>query len=350
VPGGARDTSEAPLRTIRVAALQGTPALCHRDETVARAAALISQAGAAGAELAVLPEVFVPGYPDWVWRTTPWSDTATACYARLYDASVEVPGPVTDALGGFARRAGVALSVGVDERAGGTLYNTQLLFDADGTLLDRHRKLMPTGAERLVWGQGDGSSLSVIDLGFARVGTLTCWENYMPLARAALYGLGAQVHLAPTWDNSPTWTASMRHIAREGRLFTVGVNHCLRASDLPEDLPGRHELWGGDDDWLARGNTVIVGPDGEVRAGPLEGEPGMVTADLDLDELASSRMTFDPVGHYGRADVLRLVVDRSPRAPVTYRTSDPSSGALPDDAGSGGSHPVHSAGPEGERP
>ena len=268
----------------------------------------------------VFPETFVPTYPDWVWRTKPWDENWSALYARLLDQAVVVPSPTTETLGAAAARCGTWLSIGVEEldRHSTTLYNSQLLFDADGRLVQCHRKLMPTGGERLVWGMGDGSTLGVVETPFGLVGTLACWENYMPLARAALYGAGVDIYLAPTWDNSDVWIASMRHIAKEGRVFVVAVNYCLRGSDVPADVPGRDDLYGGDDDWLSRGNSAIVAPDGEIVAGPLVDEEGVVVADIDVAVAHTARRQFDPVGHYARADVFHLQVDTRPKPPVEF--------------------------------
>jgi nitrilase len=246
-----------------------------------------------------------------------------AWYERFYDQSVEVPGPVTEVLGAVARETAAYLSLGVNERERGTLYNAQLLFAPDGSLVSMHRKLMPTGAKRLVWGQGDGSGLVVVDTPFGRLGGLTCWENYMPLARAALYAQGVDVYLAPTWDNSDAWVPTLRHIAKEGRIYVIGVNFCLRGSDVPRELPGAEELYGGDDDWLARGNTTICGPSGEILAGPLEEEEGIVYAEIDSDRARKARRQFDPVGHYARSEVLRLVVDREAKPSAAF-TDEPS--------------------------
>jgi nitrilase len=206
--------------------------------------------------------------------------------------------------------------VGVNERGGSTLYNTQLSFGPDGGLLGKHRKLMPTGGERLVWGYGDGSTLFAYDTPFGRIGGLTCWENYMPLARAAMYAEDLDIYLAPTWDNSDVWVSTMRHIAKEGRVFVIGVNFCIRASDVPADIPGRDEIYGGDEDWLSKGNTCIVDPEGQLLAGPLVGEPGILYADLDIAQARVSRRQFDPVGHYSRPDVFQLTVDRDPKSPI----------------------------------
>ncbi len=308
------------METVKIAAIQAAPVFLDRDATVKKVDGLVDEAAQNGAGLMVFPETFIPTYPDWVWRTIPWSSAANALYGRLLDQAVVVPSETTVALGQAAARAHAYLSIGVNERDehGSTLYNTQLLFGSDGTLLSRHRKLMPTGGERLVWGMGDGSTLTVIDTAFGRLGGLTCWENYMPLARASLYGQGIDVYLAPTWDNDDVWVASMQHIAKEGRVYVVGVNFCMRGSDVPLDVPSRDELYGGDDDWLSKGNTVIVGPSGHILAGPLVGEEGIIYADADVSQARSMRQHFDPVGHYGRADVLRLVVDTSARRSVSF--------------------------------
>ena len=213
-----------------------------------------------------------------------------------------------------------------------TIYNTLLHFAPDGTLAARHRKLMPTGGERLVWGMGDGSTLQVVDTGFGRLGGLICWENYMPLARAALYAQGIDVYLAPTWDNSEVWVPTLRHIAREGRTYVIGVTSCISAADLPADLPGRDGLYGDDNDWLSRGNTTIIGPEGEILAGPLVGEEGVLYAEIDVTRARTSRQQFDPVGHYSRPDIFRSVrrhltpprghrASKSPEEPIMKTSS-----------------------------
>ena len=304
------------MSVVRVAAVQAAPVFLDRDATVAKTLRLVADAADEGARLVAFPEAFVPAYPDWVWRTRPWADGAAAWYARLLDEAVVVPGPVTEQLGKAARAAGVHLSIGINELVGSTLYNSQLWIGPSGDVLGVHRKLMPTGGERLVWGFGDGSTMPVFDTTIGRLGGLICWENYMPLARYALYDAGIDIHVAPTWDNSEMWVPSMRHIAKEGRIHVIGVTFCLRGSDIPDDIPGRDELYGRDDDWLARGNSCIVGPEGDLLAGPLEGEEGIVVADLDLEAARRSRRQFDPVGHYARPDVFQLQVDRRARPPV----------------------------------
>jgi nitrilase len=296
-----------------VAAVQAAPVFLDLPATLDKVDALVAEAVAGGASLVVFPEAFVPTYPDWVWRTPAWSEAASDLQQRLHENAVELPGPAADRLGDIAARHGVLLVVGVNEREGGTLYNTIAYLSSDGELLGRHRKLVPTGGERLVWGAGDGSGLTVHDTPLGRIGGLICWENYMPLARAALYAGGVEIYLAPTWDNSSVWVPTLRHIAKEGRTFVIGVNSILRGSDVPEAVPHRAELYGGDDDWMSRGNTAIVDPFGDLLAGPLVEEAGIVFADLDLSLIDRARAQFDVVGHYARPEVFALRVDTTER-------------------------------------
>lgn len=304
----------ASVGRVTVAAVQSTPVFLDRDATIERVVVSIKEAAAAGARLIVFPEAIVPGYPDWVWRTPPWSDRDW--YERLHDQAVDIPGPVTEVLGAAAREAGAWVAIGVTERVpSGTLYNTLLYLDPSGAVAGVHRKLMPTGGERTVWAPAPTAALPVLDTGFGRIGGLLCWENLMPLARAALYERGIDIYLAPTWDNSDSWICTLRHIAREGRVFVIGTNTCLHASDVPRSLPGTEVLYSGaEDDWPSRGNTVIVGPDGTVLAGPISEHAGMLVAELDLSALATERRQFDPVGHYARRDIFHLSVNDPTRA------------------------------------
>lgn len=290
---------------ITVAAVQTTPLWLDRDGTLERITISIKEAASAGAQLVAFPEAIVPGYPDFVWRVPAFSDSGW--YERLCDQAIDIPGPATALLGAAAREAGAWIAVGVTERVrSGTLYNSLLYISPEGDVAAVHRKLMPTGGERSIWGQGD-LALPVVDTGSARVGGLICWESLMPLARATLYQQGIDVYLAPTWDNSDSWLSTLRHIAREGRVFVVGTNTCLHAHDVPRSLPDADQLYAGDeDDWLARGNTVIVGPDGDVLAGPITERAGMLVATLDLGRLVAARRAFDPIGHYARSDRFQL--------------------------------------------
>ena len=308
------------MELIRVAAVQAAPVWLDRGATIERVVSLAEEAAANGAGLVAFSEAFVPGYPDWVWRTRPWDANASALYARLLDQAVVVGSSATDELADTARRLGIWLSVGVDEldTASTTLYNTLLHFPPDGAPPIRHRKLMSTGGERLVWGMGDGSTVKVIETRFGRLGGLICWENYMPLARTSLYAQGIDILLAPTWDNSDAWVSTLRHVAKEGRIFVIGITACIRGADVPSDVPGHDELYPDPTDWLSQGNSTIVGPEGDVLAGPLIGETGILYADLDVGRARALRHKFDPVGHYGRGDVFTLTVNSSSNRVVTF--------------------------------
>jgi nitrilase len=308
-----------------VAAVQAAYVLLDRDATVARVEELVPEAAGLGAELVVLPEAFVPGTPLWIDSVPIW-DGDGAWYARLVEQAVIVPGPVTARLGAIARTNRIHLVIGVQEREphGATVYNTVLYFGADGRLLSKHRKLIPTGSERTVWGQGDGSTLGVVQTPLGRLGGLICWENYMPLARFHLYAQGVDVWLAPTLARGDSWVATMQHIAREGRVWVVGVNPALRRDQIPHTLPDRDRIAPepapGDDDWVEPGNSVICNPSGQLVAGPLRHEEGILTATIDLQEVAELRRLFDPTGHYHRPDVFSLTVDSRPKPAVTTLT------------------------------
>ncbi len=304
------------MAEVTVAAVQATPVFLDREATTDVVVARTKAAAKEKAKLIVFPETFIPTYPDWVWRAPAWGEAFDALTARLVEQSLDVPGPTTETIGKAAKAAKAYVSVGVNERGdSGTLYNTQLMFGPDGSLIGKHRKLMPTGGERLVWGMGDGSDLEVYPTPFGTVGGLICWENFMPLARTAMYAKGVQIWTAPTWDNGENWVATLRHIAREGRLFVIGVTTLLRGSDVPPDVPGR-DLWGGEEDWCNDGWSAIVDPDGQLLAGPLVGEEGILTARIDTDRLSSERYKFDPVGHYARPDVFSLTVNEAPKPSV----------------------------------
>jgi len=313
---------------IRVAVIQAAPVFFDRDATVAKIGALTAEAASNKARLILFPEAFIPAYPRGlsfgavVGSRTP---DGRRLWARYWANSVPVPGPTTEALGGMARRARAYLAVGVIEQEAefgrGTLYCTLLYFGPDGALLGKHRKLMPTAAERVIWGQGDGSTLTVLDTEIGRIGGLICWENYMPLARMALYAKGVQIYLAPTADARETWQGTLRHIACEGRCFVLGCNQFVAKSHLPASLEGPEELADAPE-ILCRGGSAIISPLGDVIAGPLYDREGILYADLDLEQVVEGKFDFDVAGHYARPDVFRLAVDERAQSPVVWTRHD----------------------------
>jgi nitrilase len=298
---------------VKVACVQAEPVVLDRAATLDKLAALTAEAAGAGAQLVVFPETFVPAYPSSVWAKAlaGWAEPgAKAAFALLARESLEVPGPDADRLGEVARQHGVWLVTGVNERdprRPGTLYNALLYHAPDGRLALHHRKLVPTNHERLVWGPGDGGGLRALDAGIARIGGLICWENYMPLARFALYESGVEIYLASTADDGDAWQATLVHIARESRAFVVAPAHFQRASAYPDDFPLRALLDGID--VIGRGGSAILAPDGSYLAGPLYGEEGILYAELEAARLFEERQRFDPAGHYHRPDVLGLTLN-----------------------------------------
>jgi nitrilase len=314
------------MSKIRIAAVQAAYVLMDREATLDRVADLTARAAERGAQLVVFPEVFVPGTPIWIDTQPIWNGDED-WFRMLAENAVTVPSPATERLGAIARDHAVWLVVGVEERErnGGTIYNTVLYFAPHGELVNRHRKLVPTGAERTVWGMGDGSTLQVVETPYGRIGGLICWENYMPLARFHMYAQGVDLWLAPTLARGDRWIATMQHIARENRMFVVGVNPVLHVDHIPASFPHRDRLvpatyLEANGDWLDPGNTVIVGPDGGIIAGPVRMREETLVADLDLGEVLSARRQIDPVGHYHRPDVFQLYVDTSPRPPFIERS------------------------------
>uniref|UniRef100_A0A831X1I8 Nitrilase n=1 Tax=Thermorudis peleae TaxID=1382356 RepID=A0A831X1I8_9BACT len=307
------------MTVVRAAVVQAAPVAFDLEGTLEKAQRFLDDAAARGARLVVFPEAFVTCYPRGVtFGATIGSRTPEGreLFRRYWESSIDVPGPVTQRLGTMARERSVYLVIGVVERSAGTLYCTVLFFDPAGELMGRHRKVMPTAAERLVWGFGDGSTLPVYETAIGRLGAVICWENYMPLLRMAMYQKGIQLYCAPTADARDTWIASMRHIACEGRCFVLSANQFARRRDYPEDYPieGMHDP----DAVLCRGGSLIVSPLGEVLAGPAFDGETVLVADLDLGEIIRGKYDFDVVGHYARPDIFRLLVDESPKPAVVF--------------------------------
>jgi nitrilase len=311
-------------RVVTVAVVQASPVLFDRKATVEKACRLTAEASAQGARLILFPEAFVPAYPrglSFGAVVGSRSPDGRRTWQTYWDNAVDVPGPDTRALGAAARAANAYIAVGVIERdsyfSRGTLYCTLLYFGPSGQLLGVHRKLKPTASERLIWGEGDGSSLTVVETEFGKVGGLICWENYMPLARMAMYGKGVDIYLAPTADARETWQATLRHIACEGRCFVLGCNQYVTKAMYPADLVGLHDL-AGEPDVVCRGGSAIVSPLGAVIAGPLYDCEETLYAELDLGEIARGRFDLDVTGHYARPDVFQLTVNEKPTPSVIF--------------------------------
>ncbi len=310
------------MQNVRASVVQAAPVAFDRERTLEKVRALAADAAREGAELVVFPEAFVSAYPkglDFGARVGMRTPEGREDFRRYYDSAVEVPGPAVDHLAATARKAGIHLVIGVIERDGGTLYCTVLFFSPDGAYLGKHRKLMPTALERLVWGFGDGSTMPVFDTPLGRLGAVICWENYMPLLRTAMYAKGIQLYCAPTADDRPTWASTMRHVALEGRCFVLSCNQFTKRSDFPEN----YDAIQGDDPEavISRGGSLIVDPLGHVLAGPEFDRECILTADLDLDDIARGKYDFDVVGHYARPDVFRLTVNEKPMPAVVTNSA-----------------------------
>ncbi len=276
--------------SVTVAVVQAGSVMFDSNASVAKAEGLVAQAAARGARLVVFPEAFLGGYPkgeDFGARVGSRTPEGRKLFRRYFEGAIDVPGPATGRLGSAAQEHGVWLVMGAIERGGGTLYCTVLFFAPDGSLAGKHRKVMPTAMERIIWGFGDGTTLPVIETGFGRTGAVICWENYMPLLRAAMYQQGIQLYCAPTVDDRDTWPVTMRHIALEGRCFVLSA--CQYTGSI-------------------RGGSLIVGPMGTVIAGPCYEGECILTADLDMGQIAEGKFDLDVAGHYGRPDIFRLDV------------------------------------------
>jgi nitrilase len=309
----------------KVAIVQRAPAFLDRAAGLRLAAEAVAEAAEQGAQLVVFPEAFIGGYPAWIWRLRPGGDMALGerLHRALVDSAVSVAGEDLQPLRAAARQHAVTVVCGVHERDADfsrtTLYNTVVVIGADGALLNRHRKVMPTNPERMVWGWGDASGLKAIDTPCGRVGALICWENYMPLARYALYAQGVEIYVAPTYDSGDRWVASMQHIAREGGCWVLGSGVAFRAAEIRDAAPGLGALYPDAAEWVNAGDSVVVAPGGGVVAGPLRNAHGILYAELDPDGVKNARRTLDVAGHYARPDLFQLQVRTSPLPPAEFR-------------------------------
>jgi nitrilase len=312
-------TPEQPTR-VRAAVVQAGAVPFDTEACVDKAVGLITEASGLGAKVIVFPEAFIPGYPKGVnyGLVVGARDPAGREEFRLYlEAAIEVPGPQTQRLGEAAAAHGAYVVTGVIEREHGTCYCTVLFFGPDGSLLGKHRKLMPTVMERVIWGFGDGSTLTVVDSPYGRIGSVICWENYMPMLRMAMYSKNVALYCAPTADDRDTWLASMQHIALEGRCFVLTACQFIRKKDFPESV--RVSLGDSPEAVLMRGGSAIVNPLGQVLAGPHFGSETILTADLDLNDIGRGKFDFDVTGHYSRPDVFQLSVNEAPMRAVSSK-------------------------------
>ncbi|MCM3144727.1 carbon-nitrogen hydrolase family protein [Brevibacillus sp. MER 51] len=309
---------------VRVAVVQAASVIMDREGSTEKAVSLTLEAGEKGAKIVVFPEAFIPAYPRGLAfgaKVGSRSAEGRKDWFRYWDNSIVVPSEETDRLGEAARKAGVYLVIGViekdNENSGGTLYCSVLFFGPDGELLGVHRKLKPTASERLIWGEGDGSTLPVFDTPYGKIGALICWENYMPLARAAMYAKGVQIYIAPTADARDAWQATIRHIALEGRCFVLSSNQYVTKDMYPTDLACYDDLVSSPEE-MSRGGSAIVGPLGDYIVEPVFGREEILYADLDMRDIAYSQFDFDVVGHYSRPDVFTLLVNEEKKENVKW--------------------------------
>ncbi|MEO6487728.1 MAG: carbon-nitrogen hydrolase family protein [Thermoanaerobaculia bacterium] len=308
----------------RIAIVQRAPAFLDRAECLRMAVNAVAEAAGAGARLIIFPEASIPGYPAWIWRLRPGGDMALSerLHRTLLDNAIDLEADELAPLREAAKEHRVTVVCGINERDGefsrGTLYNTVVTLSPEGTVLNRHRKLMPTNPERMVWGQGDATGLRSVDSPCGRLGTLICWENYMPLVRYALYAQGLDVYIAPTYDNGDRWIATLQHIAREAGCWVVGSGVAFRASDIRDSAPGLRELYPDADEWVNAGDSAVVAPGGKIVAGPLRNETGILYADINTESVYNARRTLDVTGHYSRPDLFSLHVNNGASKPATF--------------------------------
>ena len=327
------------IKIFKIAAVQASPVFLDKNATIAKAGRLIAEAAKGGAKLAVFPEVFIPGYPDWIWNV-PAGQIALnqELYKELLEQSIAVPGPDVDALCQAAKDAGIFVVMGINERnveaSGGSLYNSLLYIDSEGNLLGKHQKLVPTAPERTIWGYGDPSTLGIYETELGKIGGLICHENYMPLVRYSLYGQGIEIYFAPTYDEGETWRSTIRHIGREGRVYAVGCCMVLRKEDILNSAPQLASYYSEAGEWINTGNSVITDPNGDILAGPLNKKEGILYADVDPDVIHGSRWNLDVAGHYARPDVFHLTVRKNPTPILTIDEGQKKTDVQIDDASS----------------
>ena len=306
-----RQVKPKNLEPVKVAAAQLTPVFLSREKTVDKAVKAILKAGNNGAKLIVFPEAFISGYPDWVWSIPAHkTEQLNNLYVRLVENAISIPDDATKKVCKAANTANINVVIGMNETnsetSNASLYNSLLFVNENGKIIGKHRKLMPTNCERMVWSQGNGSTLRSYDTSIGKIGGLICWENFMPLARTVIYKAGTQIYVAPTWDKGSNWLGSMQHIAREGGVFVVSCCMTLHIDDLPKELK---QIYTEGKQWISTGNSCIINPKGEIISGPLDAKEGILYADIDLREIIAAKRRFDVVGHYARPDVFNFGIN-----------------------------------------
>jgi len=301
----------------KVAVVQYAPVVFDREKTIEKAIKFVKEAADNGAQLVVFPEAFISGYPAWVWRLRPGNDwgTSEALHQKLVNSAVDLGENHLHKLQQAAKKHAITLVCGFNERdnqlSQNTVYNSVVTIGQDGEILNHHRKLMPTNPERMVWGFGDGSGLNVVQTPVGRIGTLICWENYMPLTRYSLFAQGVEVYIAPTYDSGEAWIGTMQHIAREGRCWVISSGVVLTAADIPDDFPDKENIYSDPDEWINKGDSVVIAPGGKIVAGPLHQQQTILYADIDLSKVVDGRRSLDVAGHYSRPDVFTLEVNKN---------------------------------------
>ncbi len=311
----------------KIAIIQEAPVVLDKIATIKKAAEIITSVASQGAELIVFPEAFIPGYPAWIWRLRPGADYATSeeLHKKLLKNSVDLSSDDLKPILEATKAKGVTVVCGINERdnfnSQSTIYNAVITINEQGLIVNIHRKLMPTNPERMVWGFGDGHGLNVINTPVGKIGSLICWENYMPLARYSLYAQGIEIFIAPTYDSGEAWTGTMQHIAREGKCWVLSCGVALERKDLPEDFPNIDELYPIAEKWINPGDSLIVSPSGEIMSGPLSKEKGNIILDIDVELATTSKRALDVAGHYARPDVFKLEVDKSRQSPICFKNN-----------------------------
>jgi len=312
----------------KIALIQEAPYVLDKERTIQKAVEIINSVAEQGADLVVFPEAFIPGYPAWIWRLRPGGDWGIneELHVRLLKNSIDLTSDDLKPILKASNEKNITIVCGINERdnanSHSTIYNSVITIDTQGQIVNHHRKLMPTNPERMVWGFGDGYGLNVIDTPAGRIGSLICWENYMPLARYALYAQGVEIYIAPTYDSGEAWIGTMQHIAREGKCWVLNCGVVLERTDFPEDFPDLDRLSPVEEEWINPGGSLVISPSGEIVSGPLTKEKGNIILDIDVELASSSKRALDVAGHYSRPDVFNLEVDKSRQSPIHFKNNN----------------------------